>query len=673
MEWGLDVGMELLVSRVTPHGGMHLLQFHVGLLILPMIGGLISGIAVRWLCPQSTGQGTDLLTRAFHREHGELPLRGPAVKAAAAVVVISCGGSAGPEGPIAGLGAALGATTARLFHVPPRQRRILLLAGCAAGVGAIFRCPLGGALFAASIPYCDSDYEAEAIVPSLVASVVGYCVFMGVWGHGEPLLHQAYSLRFGSLLELVPFTVLGLVCGLTAMLFGICFRGVERIADRARPAWRWLTPGIGGVATGVVACLLPQVMDGRYRFIQEVMDGTLLAGGSQGWLSWACLLAMVVFAKCLATSLTVGSGAAGGVLGPSLFIGGAAGAMVGAGFQALLPGVFPEPLRQALIPVGMGGVLAATMRTPLAAIVMVAEMTASYGLIVPLMLVCATSYVLGRRWGLNRFQVPTAAQSPAHSADAVVHLLENSRVGDFLDNDPRWSLPPDAGLDQIVARIEPGQQPSFAVIQDGRLLGAISLPDLGRVIANPFLSRIVVAHDMMTPDPPCLNPDNDLYYAVEVFRRTGLDVLPVVARHSPQAWLGMLTRRRVFEVIRQQVEISKRYIVEEHAGLLAIEQEARLESLLMLAASSPAAGLQQLMVPIEVAGRSLRQSQFGTRYAVQVLAIREPDGTLQCPPDLDRPLHADLRLLAVVGRHDARSQPAVPRTSGAARDATKAS
>ena len=171
--------------------------------------------------------------------------------------------------------------------------------------------------------------------------------------------------------------------------------------------------------------------------------------------------------------------------------------------EAQFPGTFPEPLRKALIPVGMGGVLAAGMRTPLAAAVMVIEMTESYGLIVPLMVVCTTAYVVGNRWGLNTEQVPTSSQSPVHHADTIVHLLEALHVEDFLDRAWKLVVPPNAGLKEMIKRTQPGEQPTFAVVRGGSLLGIIMLPDLGRIIADEELARVVIAHDIMPSKPRC--------------------------------------------------------------------------------------------------------------------------------------------------------------------------
>src|SRR5690606_19029149 len=117
----------------------------------------------------------------FHRKMGDMPVRAPFIRGAAAVVVVSSGGSAGPEGPLAAVGAAIGSGIGRLCRLTPQERRVLLIAGCAAGVGAIFRCPLGGALFATSVPYSEEEFEGEAMVPAFVASVLGYTVFTTIW------------------------------------------------------------------------------------------------------------------------------------------------------------------------------------------------------------------------------------------------------------------------------------------------------------------------------------------------------------------------------------------------------------------------------------------------------------------------------------------------------------
>jgi CIC family chloride channel protein len=648
MEWGLSVGVSHVVGRAVPQASAVIFHFSLPILLLPALGGLLSAAIVLFVCPDAVGHGTNAMTRAFHRFHGVLGLRGPVFKAIASVLVISFGGSAGPEGPIVALGAALGSTCGRLFGVTPAQRRTLLIAGCAAGVGAIFRCPLGGALFAVSIPYSEPDHETDAIVPAFIASVAGYSVYLALWGQGEFLLEGAQQLVFSSPLQLLPFLVLGPLCGLLAMFFGASFRLIEHVFSTAKRLPRWSAPVLGGLLTGVVACFLPQVMDARYEFLQAAFDRSLFLGSSANWWSWAAFFAAVTLAKCLATGFTVGSGAAGGVLGPTLAVGGAAGACLGALCEALFPEMFPELLRQALIPVGMGGVLAASMRVPLAAVVMTIEITGCYGLIVPTMIVCISSYVIGRRWGLNDEQVRGCSESPVHAADTVVRLLESTYVSSLIDRDWSQVIPPQANLRQIVQKIQPGQLPTLMVVQRGQLEGVISLPDLDRVLADDALASVVIAHDIMTePAAKCM-PDQELYHALELFRHVDYAVLPVVSRKHPTRFLGILEKRKILDTLFTHITGLKELALSEHKGLLEIDQETRLEQLLGPMGDLHGPQIQRLMVPLDAVGQSVRQSDFRNRYGVQIVAIEYPDGTIQCPADPNARLEASHRLLVIM-------------------------
>jgi len=657
LEAGLIFGSDHLVGQFTDLGEAKVLSFRPALLLLPTLGGLASGLLVHWLCPRAKGQGTDLLVRAFHRQGGVLELRGPAVKATAAVGVISCGGSAGPEGPIAALGAAIGSAIARVLGLTPRERRLLLVAGCGAGVGAIFRCPLGGALFAASVLYSDPDFETEAIVPAFVASVVGYSIYMSFHGFGEYMLPGASQLVFSSPRELIPCLLLGPMCALFCFLFRWCMRFVEHVVVPTLPLPTWLVPALGGLATGIVACAVPQVMDGRYAFVRNAMSGHLLGGFAVwSWWEWAALFAAVALAKCVATGCTLGSGASGGILGPIVFLGGVVGACVGALVEAIGPGWFtdnPENLRQALIPLGMAGVLAAGMRAPLAALVMVIEMTGSYGLIVPLMLVCASSYVLGRRWGLNDEQVRSVAESPAHAGDAVVHLLESWRVRDLLRRGGEEVVAPATTLRELVQRVKPGTQPVFAVVDDGRVAGLVSVPDIQRIMDLPGISEAVIAADLMTDDFVTVSPDDDVYSVLTRMARDNHIVMPVVSYDERPAFLGMLTRADVYAAVRQRMEDMRDHLLLDHKALAVIEHEEQLHQLVMGVAPPQTNNIQRLLVPIQAVGKSLREADFRREFGVQVIAIEQPDGSIICPPDPDLPLQTNHRLVAVVSQQSA--------------------
>lgn len=649
LEYGLHVGSTHLVGRFTDLGNAGVANFRIAILFLPALGGLVAGLAVWFLAPRLEGHGTDLLIRGFHYKGGKLGLRGPIANAVAAVSVISCGGSAGPEGPIAALGAAIGSNLGRFFSLTPRERRVMLVAGCGAGIGAIFQCPLGGALFAASVLYRESDYESDAVVPAFVASVVGYSAYMPFWGYGTHLLREADKLAFTHPLELLPFAVLGPLCGLTCGLFRFSLRSTERLASRF-PRGRWIAPVVGGLATGAIACLVPQVMDGQYVFIQKAMDGSFAGGlDAHSWVVWALLFASVAIAKCLATGFTIGSGAPGGVLGPSVFIGGALGAFVGALMMTLSPEAFaadPENLRRALIPVGMAGVLSASMRVPLAAVVMAVEMTGGYGLIVPLMLVCVTSYVVGRRWGLNDQQVPTSAESPAHAGDLIVHMLEMHTVGELVRDNPNGVVQPGTTLNELAGRLQPGVQPTFVVVESDRIVGLISVPEIESGLDSSGAGSLVVAADMMTPHVPTLRRDDSLYSALSTMSRSKQSALPVVGDDGKR-FIGMIARSQIHKLVRHQLADMSKHLFEEHAGLAAIEHEDDVYHLAAQISPGSVARVQRLLVPIQAIGKSLREADFRRNFGVHVIAIEQPDGSVQCPPDVDAPLNVRCRLLAV--------------------------
>jgi CIC family chloride channel protein len=457
---------------------------------------------------------------------------------------------------------------------------------------------------------------------------------------------------FASPTHLPWYAILGLLCGLTGILFFYCVRTVERgIVPRSRLP-RWFLPGLGGLGTGAIACLLPQVMDGRYAFIETALDGVPFDPGGpiQSWAALAALFGLVAVAKCVATALTVGSGAPGGVLGPSVFIGGAVGACLGAIGHAIFPDAFPEELRRALIPVGMAAVLAATMRIPLAAIVMTMEMTGSFGLIAPLMLACVVSYVVGRRWGLNDEQVRTAADSPTHAADPIVHLLESWRVGQLMQKKWPMTVAPGAGLEEIIAKLEPGNRPLVAVADNDDLKGVISGTDLDMVMTTSRAASLLIASDIMNTKLITIDEQTDVYSALITFTRVEHEVLPVTSHGQGGRWVGMLARRRVVQRLHEELDRSHEAAFEEHVSLSALKEDLRLDQLVM-SVPGQHSDIQKLFVPMDAVGKSLRESDFRRRYNAQVIAIEDADGTYECPPDPDRPLTTKERLLAILWRN----------------------
>jgi CIC family chloride channel protein len=195
---------------------------------LPLVtaaGGLLAGIIVFSLAPEAEGHGTDAAIAAFHQGK---PIRAriPMIKLVASAITIGSGGSAGREGPAAQISAGFGSLLGGLLHLDVQDRRIAIATGIGSGIGAIFRAPLGGAVLAAEILY-KHDLEIEAIIPALIASIIGYSVF-GLWSGWNPIFATHGNLAFTSPPQLLYYVMLGLLCGLVGLLYARGFYGIGR-------------------------------------------------------------------------------------------------------------------------------------------------------------------------------------------------------------------------------------------------------------------------------------------------------------------------------------------------------------------------------------------------------------------------------------------------------------
>lgn len=390
-----------------------------GLWLIPLaivLGGLISGILVYSLAPEAEGHGTDTVVKSFHRGAGFIRGRVPFLKMVASAITIGSGGSAGREGPTALISSGIGSLYANLGHRSDEERRLLVLIGMAAGLSAIFRSPIGTALFAVEVLYLGIEFEAAALLYTMLAAVVAYAV-NGLFVGWKPLF-DVPELPVPDFSAYGWFVVLGVISGIIATLLPVVFYGLRDLF-RKLPFPPHFKPAVGGLGVGIMALFLPQVLGGGYGWLQEAIDGRLVSG----------LLLILIFAKMLAMSLTVSSGGSGGVFAPSLFVGGMLG-----GFLAQVFHLHPA----AYVVVGMVAVFGGAARVPFAALIMVTEMTNGYNLLGPAALAVLISYVLQNRLSsrfkyksLYEAQVPTRSDSPAHHVEHIriaLDLLGKHRI-----------------------------------------------------------------------------------------------------------------------------------------------------------------------------------------------------------------------------------------------------
>lgn len=426
------------------------------------LGGLFSGVLVFGFAPEAEGHGTDAAIAAVHHNPRSIRPRVTIIKLVASAATIGSGGSAGREGPTAQISAGFGSLLARWLELSPRDARIAVAVGVGAGVGAIFRAPLGGAVLGTEILYRD-DLEPEALMPSLVASIVGFSVFGAVEGF-EPIFGTLHTPQFDHPVQLAYYALLGIAAGLIGRVYARTFYGTVRLRDRL-PGPDMLKPAVAGLAVGSIGLAFPQALATGYGWLQRGMED-----GLADTALWIVLALPLV--KILTTSLSIGSGGSGGIFGPGMVIGG----FVGLSLWRLLHGPAPgmPDLPAPFMVVGMISCFGSIAHAPLGLMLMVAEMTGSLALLPPAMVAIGLAALVVGDDSIYESQLRSRAESPAHRAAFGLPLLSSVMVADVM-KPPRLVLPDRLPLDEARRLLEDRRLPGAPVVgDDGTYVGVLA-------------------------------------------------------------------------------------------------------------------------------------------------------------------------------------------------------
>jgi CIC family chloride channel protein len=507
--------------------------------LLPLVvvaGGLISGVVVFFLAPEAEGHGTDAAIEAFHERAGKIRSHVPLVKMVASAVTIGSGGSAGREGPTAQIAAGFGSWLGDIFKLDPADRRIAVAVGVGAGIGSIFKAPLGGAILSAEVLYM-RDFELAALIPGFIASVIGYSIFAGSVGW-TPVFGDATGLEFTQPGQLVWYSVLGVIAGLGGIAYARFFYGTRNRFQRLKipPHFK---PAIGALGVGLIALAFPEVLSMGYGWLQLAMEG------NKAELAVSTMLALVGL-KIVATSLTIGSGGSGGVFAPGLFIGG----MLGGSMWWLLHnqvGWMPDTPAPFVI-VGMTALFGGVAKAPIAVIIMVAEMTGEFSMVVPAMIATGIAYLVTGNITIYENQVPTRADSPAHRGEFTIPLIQTISVGQAMRAGVITASPDEGAID-AEQRMKTFGLRGLPVVQDGRLVGMFTEKDAlyGRQ------EGVTTVGEAMSTDPVVAYPGDSVHTALQRMTRARVSRLPVVERAAPDKLLGIVTMRDVGNVLDLEV------------------------------------------------------------------------------------------------------------------------
>ncbi|QGA55202.1 CBS domain-containing protein [Sulfolobus sp. E5-1-F] len=529
--------------RPLGEGGTLNFVFHPGnYLLIPIstaIGGLISGIIVYTFAPEAEGHGTDAAIKSYHYFQGKVKWIVIPVKIIASAITIGSGGSAGREGPTAQFSAGVGSVIADLLHLSPEDRRRAVAVGIGAGIGTIFKTPIGGAILAAEILY-RRDLEPEVIYPALVASAIGYTIFGSIFGF-TPVFGY-YTGTFDPL-RLPMYAVLGLVSGLMAILYPKTFYGINSLFKKLRIP-NHVKPAIGGLITGLIGLLAPEILGTGYGWINLVEYEKVFTLYSP-LIPAIILIIILPFLKIISTSFSIGSGGSGGVFAPGLFIGAYLGASIGLLFHYLFPTIVPTIAPFVII--GMMSFFAGAGKVPLSVLIMVTEMTSSLQLLPGAMIAVAISYLVSGNNTIYVSQLPTRRDSPAHKAEYETPLMQTVRIEKCELKDIKVYVDEKVGK-AIQIMLENSFMSLPVVNYDNRFLGVVYLKDLERVNPEDSIGKYI------TRGSPSVSLTSTLEHALEVMATNKTRWVAVVDNGK---FLGIVTYDSIIDAYKRELNVIK--------------------------------------------------------------------------------------------------------------------
>jgi CIC family chloride channel protein len=587
-------------------------------LLLPAIGGLIIGPIIHLFAREAKGHGVPEVIAAVAVRGGVIRRRVVAIKAVVSAICIGSGGSVGREGPIVQIGSAVASGIGQMLRMPAEQLRTIVGCGAAAGISATFNAPIAGALFAAEIVV--GNFAVAQLSPIVISSVVATVLSRFLLGNHPAFKVPPYQLA--SPFELLPYMVIGFVAGLVALVFMQSVYATEDLFDRLRIP-EYTKPALGGILVGAIGITFPQVFGVGYSTISQALTAQIPVA----------VLGILLFAKIAATSLTLGSGGSGGIFAPSLFL----GAMTGGFFGTYVHDWFPTltGTSGAYALVTMGAVVAAATHAPITAIIMIFEMTQAISIIPPLMAACVVSTLVATfvlrdsiytmkltRRGVDLFE------------EEEQNVLKSLHVHDVIDRHPE-RIPVAADFQMVVERVLASDRTDFFVVNErDDLLGVIHLRGLTRMLVEQEVLRaLVVAGDLLDPDPPTVSEDDDLDVVIQLFSRYPGEELAVVDVDAPRKMVGSVRKRDVIDAYNR--EVLRRDLAGSVSSTVIVASKGQQVAL------GGGYVLQEIQPPPRFFGKTIRELAIGSTTGAQVVLLRkrrvgEGKGAVRVPTADDR-------------------------------------
>ncbi|MCL1938793.1 MAG: chloride channel protein [Candidatus Azobacteroides sp.] len=556
---GILTAFASIILKTTIHTIQHLLTERIDAananwmyLVYPVIGILLSGLFVKYIVKDDIGHGVTKILYAISQRKSRIKPHNTWSSLVASSITIGFGGSVGAEAPIVLTGSAIGSNLGRLFKM--EQKTLMLLIGCGAAgaIAGIFKAPIAGLLFTVEVLML--DLTTASVLPLLISSVTAACVSY-IYTGSEAMF--PFSQKESFIMDRIPYVLfLGVVCGLIALHFTrstIWIEGVFRKLKTFRKKFL-----LGASLLSVLIFLLPPLYGEGYNSIEsllgknyeDLLNGSLFYGLKNNYWGITIFLLMIIFLKVFASSATNGGGGCGGIFAPSLFL----GCTVGFAYSYTV-NHFSFPLMHTYLPeenfalIGMAGMMAAVMHSPLTAVFLIAELTGGFDLFLPLMIVSISSYftiMLFEKHSIYSIRLAQKGELLTHDKDkAVLTLLSTQSV---IEND-FMIVHPEMSLGEMVKAIAQSRRNVFPVTDSQNVLrGVVLLDNIRNIMFRPELYERLSVKKFMVSPPAKINIHLPMSKIMQLFEETNAWNLPVV--DDENHYLGFISKSKIFNAYR---------------------------------------------------------------------------------------------------------------------------
>ncbi len=570
------------------------------IILIPVIIAFIVGIIVKYFSSEAKGHGVPEVMVAIALKKGIMKARVILGKTIASALTIASGGSVGREGPIVQIGAAIGSFLGQFFKISPRKMKAFVGCGAAAGIAAAFNAPIAGAMF--SVEILLGEFTVSQFTPIVISSVSATVISRMFYGNHPAFIVPKYELV--NFIELIPYALLGVICGLVAILYIKVLDLFEDKFDNSSLP-EYIKTSLGGLLIGIIGLSFPQVFGVGYKAMGFAMNGKM------GIL----LLFVLIFMKILATSLTLGSGCSGGIFAPALFI----GTMTGGFFGSILHRFFPAYTAGAgaYAMVAMSALVAAATHAPITAILIIFEMTSNYRVILPLMIATTISTMVSNRLHKNSIYTHKLQKQGINIHEGKeMNILKNFKVKDIM----RESLPkisPQANISEIIETFLNSKHNYLYVIdEEGNIIGRITQTTMNSMIRDyDNLKNIALAEDIAGTNPVIVKPSDRLDYIMKTFGKENIGEIPVCENVNGKNILyGTVWRVDLIELYNK--ELMKKDLEGELSTLInTYDKEKKIKVIDNLY-------LLKVFVPKKFIGKTIAELNIRNNYGIDILMIK---------------------------------------------------